>query len=115
MGGVAKGLAVPAHPEDTLTVIATNLCNRTPWELCALEIATNTTKSLIVATALIEREDVVAENALRWALLEEFFQIERWGLVEGEHDVAHGDALLWLGATQQFARLCRHDAPSSDK
>jgi len=103
---IATGLSVPAHPEATLEAVRQDLQNRGPWELCALEIATTTAKSLVVATALLDRDDVAAEQALRWAILEEYFQIERWGLVEGEHDVAHQEALLWLNATQRFVQLC---------
>merc|ERR1711920_1153890 len=115
MGTVARGLTIPGHSELTQETVRKDLLARSEWELCAMEIATATAKSLIVASALLDRSDVMPEDALRWALLEEYFQIERWGLVEGEHDVSHQEALLWLGATQQFARLCRHDAPSSDK
>eukprot|EP00927_Polykrikos_kofoidii_P060272 TRINITY_DN55292_c0_g1_i1.p1 TRINITY_DN55292_c0_g1~~TRINITY_DN55292_c0_g1_i1.p1 ORF type:complete len:309 (-),score=45.63 TRINITY_DN55292_c0_g1_i1:68-994(-) len=104
---VARGLAVPAHPEGTLATAEHHLKKRNSWELCALEIATNTSKSLVVATALFDREDMTAKKALRLALLEEFFQIERWGLVEGEHDVTHENALLWLDAARRVAHMSR--------
>merc|ERR1712194_640167 len=95
---------IPGHPEPTMVKIQQELLTRSEWELCALEIATSTAKSLIVAMALLDRADVMPEDALRWALLEEHFQIERWGLIEGEHDVAHQEALLWLTAAQKFGR-----------
>jgi len=101
---VAKGFSVPAHPEETLAAVEADLRRRDAWELCALEIATSTAKSLVVAAALMDREELAASDAMRWALLEEHFQIERWGLVEGEHDVSHSDSLLWLEATQRFAK-----------
>jgi len=100
----ARGLGAPAHPEETLSSVAIALSGRSPWELCALEIAVSSAKSLIVGTALLERADVTAEDALRWALLEEHFQIERWGMVEGEHDVAHAEIRLWLEAAKLFGR-----------
>lgn len=108
--GTARGLAVPQHREGTLDAVGSQLCKRDEWELCALEVATTTAKSLIVAAALLERPSVDAEQALRWALLEEHFQIERWGLVEGEHDVSHEDVLLWMTATRRFVRK-RHELP----
>eukprot|EP00416_Gambierdiscus_australes_P015402 CAMPEP_0171066432 /NCGR_PEP_ID=MMETSP0766_2-20121228/7416_1 /TAXON_ID=439317 /ORGANISM="Gambierdiscus australes, Strain CAWD 149" /LENGTH=234 /DNA_ID=CAMNT_0011522605 /DNA_START=32 /DNA_END=732 /DNA_ORIENTATION=+ len=94
--GVATGLEAPAHSETTTSNVEVDLLSRDEWELCALEIATNTAKSFIVAVALLERQELCAEDALRLALLEEYFQIERWGLVEGEHDVAHSESLVWL-------------------
>jgi len=104
---VSRSLGPPNHPEATMAAVQANLQSRNEWELCALDVATSTAKSLVVAMALVDRDDVDAEGALRWALLEERFQIERWGLVEGEHDVAHQEAALWLGATRSFARGSR--------
>merc|ERR1719401_2726195 len=71
---VARGLGAPAHPEATLITVASKLHSRDDWELCALEVATNTAKSLVVAVSLLDREDVAADDALKWALLEERFQ-----------------------------------------
>eukprot|EP00929_Paragymnodinium_shiwhaense_P003450 TRINITY_DN103989_c0_g1_i1.p1 TRINITY_DN103989_c0_g1~~TRINITY_DN103989_c0_g1_i1.p1 ORF type:complete len:320 (-),score=72.31 TRINITY_DN103989_c0_g1_i1:161-1120(-) len=105
--GIATGLGVPNHPEGTVEPVQQHLETLSVWDMCALEIATDTCKSLIVALALMERADVAPEDAFRWALLEEHFQIERWGLVEGEHDVAHEDILNWLKATRHFAELCK--------
>lgn len=104
---VARGLGIPNHPEGTLEAVEKQLRQRDEWELCALEIATQTAKSLIVATALLDREGTSPPDALRWAMLEEFFQIERWGLVEGEHDVSHSDSLAWLQACQRFVHTKR--------
>jgi len=110
--GVARGagLAVPDHPSETIGAIEEDLLARDEWELSAIEVATETAKSLIVATALIERPDLAAEDALRWALLEEHFQIEKWGMVEGEHDVSHSESLRWLEASQDFVQRRRSQA-----
>lgn len=104
---VARGLGVPQHPEGTEQAVGLLLAVRDEWELCALEVATQTAKSLVVASGLLDRADTTPEEALRWALLEEFFQIERWGLVEGEHDVSHSEALRWLAACQHFIKQRR--------
>lgn len=104
---VASGLGVPNHPEGTLEAVERQLQQRDEWELCALEVATQTAKSVVVAAALLDRDGASPESALRWALLEEHFQIERWGLVEGEHDVSHSDCLVWLGACQRFVHAMR--------
>jgi len=97
-------LGAPAHPDGTQGTVEAELNLRDEWELSALEIATSTAKSLVVATALLDRADIEAKDALRLALLEEHFQIERWGLVEGEHDVAHNEALMWLEACRHFGK-----------
>lgn len=106
--GVARAaecaLLGPPHPDGLQDRVAEALhMERDAWELCALEIATSTAKSLVVATALMDREDVDAERAHKLALLEEFYQIERWGLVEGEHDVQHAEALVWFEALRRFS------------
>lgn len=111
--GVATGLGSPGHPEETMLRVAEQLLTRDAWELCALEIATQTAKSLIVASALLDRS-TSAEDAMRWAQLEENFQIERWGLVEGDHDVTESEMLKWFGACRQFGKVHRHASELSE-
>merc|ERR1719270_594991 len=112
--GIATGFSPPSHPEETRVVVTRELCSRDEWELSALEIATASAKSLIVAVALLDRADVDAEAARRLALLEEYFQIERWGLVEGEHDVSHSELLQWLAACRCFGRHGRKAGASAE-
>lgn len=101
---VTRGLQVPSHPQETIPTVEKALRTLDHWQLSALEIATSMAKSLVVATALLEKADVAAHDALRWAWLEEHFQIEKWGLVEGEHDVSHSESLVWLEACRRFGR-----------
>ncbi|CAK9090075.1 unnamed protein product [Durusdinium trenchii] len=105
--GVATGLASPNHPEETILRVTEQLLSRDIWELCALEIATQTAKSFIVASALVDRETCLAEEAIRLAQLEEDFQVERWGMVEGDHDVTESEMLKWLTACRYFSKLHR--------
>jgi len=112
--GLASGFMPPAHPEETVEVVAAQLLARDEWDLAALEIATAAAKSLLVATALLDNTDVCVVRARRLALLEEYFQIERWGLVEGEHDVSHEDLLRWFAAAKLFGRHSRHDASAAE-
>lgn len=104
--GVALGLASPNHPEETLLRMTQVLLDRDAWELCALEIATQTAKSFVVASALLDKT-LTAEEAIRLAQLEEDFQIERWGMVEGDHDVTETEMLKWLTACRRFGQLHR--------
>lgn len=104
----------PALSKATLPTVSLALESCDEWELTALEIATASAKSLVVASALMHREDVRAKDALRWSLLEEHFQIERWGLVEGEHDVSHSESVMWYAACRRFGRLGRELAPDAE-
>jgi len=104
---VATGVGVPEHPDGTIEAVTLRLALKDEWELCSLEVATATAKSLVIATALLERPDTTPEDARRWALLEEISQIERWGLVEGEHDTSHAECLRWLSAIQKLSREVR--------
>eukprot|EP00931_Biecheleriopsis_adriatica_P111303 TRINITY_DN85669_c0_g1_i1.p1 TRINITY_DN85669_c0_g1~~TRINITY_DN85669_c0_g1_i1.p1 ORF type:complete len:282 (-),score=61.07 TRINITY_DN85669_c0_g1_i1:53-859(-) len=112
--GVSTGLGAPGHPQGTISSIAKQLRQRDVWELCAMEIATQTAKSLIVAMALLDRSGTTAEDAMRLAQLEENFQIERWGLVEGDHDVNQTEMLKWLEACRHFAKDHRDVSPEAE-
>lgn len=100
--GVATGIAVPRHGDGTVAAVERDLLGRDEWQLAALEVATQSAKSLIVGLAMLERQDVSAAEAQRWALLEELYQMEHWGLVEGEHDVSHEGQLRLLEGVREF-------------
>merc|ERR1712085_14860 len=105
--GIAEGIGSPSHHEDTLEAVAKELKTRDEWELTALEVCTSTVKSLIVSCALNDRIDLTPKTALRLGSLEEFYQIEYWGLVEGEHDDRQDEATKWLAACRLFGRVGR--------
>jgi ATP synthase F1 complex assembly factor 2 len=67
------------------------------WEMAAMERATYTTKSFIVALALVKRH-LTAEEAAETAQVEVNSQIERWGEVEDSHDVDFHDVRRQLGS-----------------
>eukprot|EP00746_Dinoflagellata_sp_MGD_P165989 gnl/MRDRNA2_/MRDRNA2_95593_c0_seq1.p1 gnl/MRDRNA2_/MRDRNA2_95593_c0~~gnl/MRDRNA2_/MRDRNA2_95593_c0_seq1.p1 ORF type:complete len:310 (+),score=75.42 gnl/MRDRNA2_/MRDRNA2_95593_c0_seq1:50-979(+) len=104
---IAEGLMAPKHPESTIATVKEALHQYDDWELTCVEQATYHAKSLITGVALVEKEGATAEDALRWSNLEEFFQIERWGLVEGEHDDSHALSLQWFNACKNFVQLRR--------
>lgn len=61
-------------------------------------------QSLITAVALLKRH-ITAKDAMELSRLEEEFQIGRWGLVEGGHDLdrvncavnlSSASTMLWL-------------------
>ncbi|KAK2460595.1 hypothetical protein APHAL10511_007065 [Amanita phalloides] len=67
------------------------------WELAAMERATMTTKSFIIALALVKRY-IGPEEASSAAHVEVNSQIERWGEVEDTHDVDYHDVRRQLGS-----------------
>ncbi|KAI5123323.1 hypothetical protein M0805_009344 [Coniferiporia weirii] len=67
------------------------------WQLAAMERATYTTKSFIIALALVHGR-VNVEQASQAAHVEVNSQIERWGEVEDTHDVDYHDIRRQLGS-----------------
>mmetsp|Transcript_82588 Transcript_82588/g.181554 ORF Transcript_82588/g.181554 Transcript_82588/m.181554 type:complete len:279 (+) Transcript_82588:71-907(+) len=104
---VGKGLMGPAHPDQTPITVTEQLLGRDEFELAAMAVTTETAKSFLVAAALLDKPQATAKDAFRWALLEEHWQIERWGLVEGEHDVSHEETLKWFAACQRYGKTGR--------
>lgn len=49
-------------------------------------------------------------GALEAARVEEDFQIDRWGLVEGGHDIDIADASARVSAAAVFSRLVRQNS-----
>ncbi|KAF8631433.1 hypothetical protein AX17_005110 [Amanita inopinata Kibby_2008] len=75
-----------SQPEETKRLLAEVLDNLNQWEIAAMERATHTTKSFIIALALVMRR-IDPEEASLAAQVEVNSQIERWGEVEDTHDV----------------------------
>ncbi|KAG2061697.1 ATP12-domain-containing protein [Suillus hirtellus] len=68
-----------------------------PWELAAMERVTYTTKSFLIALALVKRHITVEEAAVA-AQVEVSSQIQIWGEVEDSHDVDFHDIRRHLGS-----------------
>ncbi|EDR10945.1 uncharacterized protein LACBIDRAFT_315971 [Laccaria bicolor S238N-H82] len=89
-------LSVP-QPEETKKIVERVLESLDKWEIAALERATYTTKSLIIALALVKNHLSVEKAALA-AQVEVNSQIERWGEVEDTHDVDYHDVRRQLAS-----------------
>jgi len=100
--GVTTGIRPPDHPPETIEKVQTFLQSKDIWQLAAIEVSTRYAKSLICAIKYIE-DTVTTDEVMKWANLEEDFQISRCGLVEGDHDVTKSDMLKWLTAVKQFS------------
>jgi ATP synthase F1 complex assembly factor 2 len=68
-----------------------------PWEMTCTFAAAAAAKSLLIGLAL-NRNIIDAEEALKCARVEEDYQIERHGFVEGGHDIDISDLRVRLTA-----------------
>jgi chaperone required for assembly of F1-ATPase len=107
--GVSLGINPPVHPEETVARVQAELETKDQWDLALLEVSTRYAKSLICSMKFLANEEVTAEQVMKWALLEENFQIERCGLVEGDHDVFRDDMFKWLTAAKEFKIIIDSD------
>ncbi|KAI0350069.1 ATP12-domain-containing protein [Trametes cingulata] len=94
---VSDSLFVPTQPPDTLKKFEEILNNFSAWEMAAMERATYTSKSFLIALALIMRS-LDVDQAAQAAHVEVNSQIERWGEVEDTHDVDYHDMRRQLGS-----------------
>jgi len=74
------------------------------FELSGLNFAAQTTKSLIIPLALFYRH-INLSDAIAASRLEEEFQIEQYGEVEGHHDLDKVDVDVRLASASLFLHL----------
>jgi len=93
-----------AHDPAAEDLIRQALLEMDEFQLASLQCATANCKSLVLGLALVEQRvgPSEAHNACR---LEEDFQMEQWGLVEGGHDVDQAASLASLASASTFLRL----------
>jgi len=90
-------ILLSSQPAETKQKLANVLAGLDVWELAAMERATYTTKSFIIALALVQKH-LTAEEASLAAEVEVASQIQRWGEVEDTHDVDFHDIRRQLGS-----------------
>jgi len=86
-----------SQPSETKAKMDQVLSTFDHWEMAAMERATYTTKSFIIALALV-RKHLSVEQASLAAQVEVASQIQRWGEVEDTHDVDFHDVRRQLGS-----------------
>ncbi|KAG7092392.1 hypothetical protein E1B28_008749 [Marasmius oreades] len=82
---------------DTRKKLSEALSGFDQWEMAAMERATYTSKSFMIALALV-RGRLSVEQASKAARVEVESQIQRWGEVEDTHDVDFHDIRRQLGS-----------------
>ncbi|KAH7340493.1 hypothetical protein B0J17DRAFT_651565 [Rhizoctonia solani] len=85
------------QPEGTKEVLINEISKFGQWEIAAFERAVLTTKSFIIALALV-RGRIDVEQAAQAAQVEVVSQTQRWGEVEDTHDVDYQDIRRQLGS-----------------
>jgi len=86
-----------SQPDATKQKLGKILDSFDHWQMAAMERTTYTTKSFIIALALVNRHLTVEQASLA-ATVEVCSQIERWGEVEDTHDVDYHDVRRQLGS-----------------
>ncbi|KAL1291890.1 hypothetical protein HN51_060383 [Arachis hypogaea] len=93
--------------EDGLVKAVENLLKRSDdCELAAIDAIAAAAHSLVIAIAVV-RDKLQIEEAIELIRLEEDFQVERWGLVEGGHDVDIADLRVQVSSGAVFLGLSR--------
>jgi len=93
-------------PEEAMAAAEKRLRAMDPFELTATFNAAASAKSLLTGMALI-RGAIDVEQAEMSARVEEDFQIDEWGLVEGGHDIDKADIAVRLAAPRALMSLLR--------
>ncbi|KAJ7063162.1 hypothetical protein C8F01DRAFT_1131778 [Mycena amicta] len=86
-----------SQPETSKAKLDDVLSSMNQWELAGMERATYSTKSVLIALALVKKHLSVEQASLA-AQVEVASQIARWGEVEDTHDVDFHDVRRQLGS-----------------
>ncbi|KAG4940540.1 hypothetical protein JHK87_044411 [Glycine soja] len=93
--------------EDGLVMAIENLLKKTDdCELAAIDAIAASAHSLIIAIGMVQGK-LQIEEAIELIRLEEDSQVDRWGLVEGGHDVDIADLRVQVSSAIVFLGLSR--------
>lgn len=98
------------HPEEIHTKLKQTLLKMDHHTLTCLQSATYECKSLLIGLAYISRQ-LSLEQAITASRLEEEFQLEIWGVVEGGHDMDRLNNVVSLSSVGAFMHSL-HDSDS---
>ena len=96
----------PRHDPASLEAVKAHVETLTDFELQALFLFTNVCKSLTIGLALVHGR-LGIDEAVAAARLEEEYQIDQWGMVEGGHDVDRAHINVQLAAGRVLLRTAR--------
>ena len=103
----SNGIALPDSTEQEIKEINKTFMERySSLELSMLETASKYLKSGSTAISLIDGI-VSPSEAFEAAYVEELCQRKEWGLVEGDHDIADAETMLWLDGISLLSDIVR--------
>ena len=83
------------------------------WNLTLMQSVTMEAKSFFVGLAVVEGV-LTAEEAIEASRVEEEFQIEQWGLVEGGHDMDQLNNGIQIRASVVFKDMLEAENDTED-
>lgn len=104
---VVSGTVLAQHPEETLTAIQWLLFHLDDWTLSGLDTLSQNAKSLVIPLA-VWRQRIGLKEALTACRVEEEFQTEHWGVVEGGHDLEFNIVDIKVAAASFFLGSIPH-------
>lgn len=95
------------QPQELVNAMECFLKKTDNWELTAIDAIAAAAKSITIAFAVFRgRLDV--EEAIKLIRLEEDLQVDKWGLVEGGHDVDMADLRVHISSAVAFLGLVQY-------
>jgi ATP synthase F1 complex assembly factor 2 len=109
-GDAEAGFGKLPHPEELVSFCTNYVTLLDIWHLTALNTIATETKSLLIAIAALHGDFHVMHdinNVVDAGRVEEEFQIENWGLVEGGHDYDRLNASISIGAARTMLDMVK--------
>lgn len=97
------------HPTDTVSKLEQFIRGMDHFTLACLQCAVMECKSLVLGLALLGR-GITLDHAKLASRLEEEFQVEIWGVVEGGHDMDRLNNSISLSSVRTFLSLLKKNA-----
>jgi len=98
------------HPDELVSDAEKFVSQLDVWHLTALSAIATETKSLLIAIAALQEfagmQDL--KNIVNAGRVEEEFQIENWGLVEGGHDYDRLNSSISVGSARIMLDMLKH-------
>jgi len=103
-----------SHPEETIMKVTALLRKMDAFSLTALQGATLESKSLVLSLAYIARI-IDLEQMVAASRLEEEFQVEIWGVVEGGHDMDRLNNAVRISSVGAFMSMYHTPSEAKDR
>jgi len=97
---LSRGKGLP-HPPDLIVNVQNYLEKLNPWQLTPLKAVVTESKSCLVGLAFLEKK-WDASKVINACRVEEEFNIENWGCVEGGHDYDRLNCRIQILAASLF-------------